>query len=187
MCRLVSIMPVSVSTCRKSHEISDSRYFRQSITTLMSLYMSLPSGTLYWYILHAYHLILVKQHDKLIFNGAMIKSMGWKILGSYHQRAWVKLLLRHLYFPKSFTGGNHVQIFGCVVFYFTLSLIINTVWFKILRQMAPVAFILTAKMCKTLSHWRLKFGCGNHTSVEIGPFLFIHLNKTYLGLKMLPQ
>ena len=34
VCRLVSIMPVSVSTCRKSHEISDSRYFRQSITTL---------------------------------------------------------------------------------------------------------------------------------------------------------
>ncbi len=78
----------------------------------------------------------------------------------------------------------YVQIVLCVVFYFTLRPIIQTVIFQILKEIALVAFILITKMyhcpIEDCEPWSVV-----STFVEISCF-FVHkpVNETYLGPKV---
>ncbi len=79
-----------------------------------------------------------------------------------------------------------IHIFHCVVFYFILSPIDQTVWLQIVSENNSIGFILTTKMYKTPSHWRLfwTFGCDNHTNYVLYnecPTQNLHLMVRYFS------
>ena len=63
--------------------------------------------------------------------------------------------------------GVWSDLFSRIVFYFIFSLIVQTVWFRILSETAPKY----VKLCPIEDC--ANFGCSNHTSVAISP-CFVH-------------
>ncbi len=67
-----------------------------------------------------------------------------------------------------------LRFFSCVVFPTLYNPIIQTLRFQIVSKTVSVVYIQTAECAKPCPiKDGINFGCGNHTFVEISPFLFI--------------